>query len=90
MTANVSKQQFADRVAALVKEYGDAKIKKDDAAAELGRLFGPRWVETLDEVLDEPREMCAGPCKRDEAESNMTGDGLCYVCSQIDRHSANA
>ena len=89
MATNVSKEQFVDRVAALVKEYGDAKIKKDGAAVELERLFGARWVATLEETLDEPRETCSA-CKRDEAESNMAGDGLCYVCSQIDRHSATA
>lgn len=83
---NTRKQQFSDRIAALVREFGDSKIKFQAARDELERIFDRRWVSALEDAIEEPREACQS-CRLDEAVSNMS-DGLCYVCSRADRHPA--
>ena len=81
MRTKVTKQQFAEKVSALVKNFAEAKQQEEASRKELERIFGRGWVMALESIVDEDRVLCSS-CNCDVNEFDIDHEGRCFSCSR--------
>jgi predicted Zn-ribbon and HTH transcriptional regulator len=79
--AKISKVQFGDRIAQIVNKLARAKQQQGEARAELTRVFGHKWVDQLEMILDAERMICR-ECGLDFDDMRMADDRTCLDCSR--------